>query len=55
MKNAADFIISGANNSTPANEIIENTKHSLELADQLIVLALSTLNEVEEKLGLSKK
>ncbi|MED0874791.1 hypothetical protein [Bacillus mobilis] len=55
MKNAADFIISGANNSTPANEIIENTKHFLELADQLIVLALSTLNEVEEKLGLSKK
>lgn len=33
MKNAADLIISGANNSTPASEIIENTKHSLELAD----------------------
>ncbi|PEC54236.1 hypothetical protein COK56_17195 [Bacillus cereus] len=55
MKNAADLIISGANNSTSANEIIENTKHSLELADQLIIITLSTLTEVEEKLGLSKK
>ncbi|WP_242236525.1 hypothetical protein [Bacillus cereus group sp. BfR-BA-01316] len=55
MKNAADLIIDGANNSTPANEIIENTKHALGLADQHIVIALSTLNEVEDKLGLSKK
>lgn len=55
MKNAADLIITGANSSTPANEIIENAKHSLELADQLIVIALSTLAEVEDKLGLLKK
>ncbi|MGD6888361.1 hypothetical protein [Bacillus mobilis] len=55
MKNAADLIITGANSSTPANEIIENAKHSLELADQLIIIALSTLTEVEGKLGLSKK
>jgi len=55
MKNAADLIIDGANNSTPSNETIENTKHVLGLADQHIVLALSTLNEVEVKLGLAKK
>lgn len=55
MKNAADLIIDGANNSTPSNETIENTKHALGLADQHIVLALSTLTEVEDKLGLSKK
>ncbi|EMI9086380.1 hypothetical protein QCI44_16570 [Bacillus cereus group sp. RP37] len=55
MKNAADLIIDSANNSTPSNETIENTKHVLGLADQHIVLALSTLNEVEDKLGLSKK
>ncbi len=55
MKNAADLIIDGANNSTSSNETIENTKHALGLADQHIVLALSTLNEVEVKLGLAKK
>lgn len=55
MKNAADLIIDGASNSTPSNETIENTKHALGLADQHIVLALSTLNEVEVKLGLAKK
>ncbi|HDR4424334.1 TPA: hypothetical protein QCP59_005248 [Bacillus cereus] len=55
MKNAADLIIAGANSSTPANEIIENAKHSLEIADRLIVNALSILTEVEDKLGLSKK
>lgn len=55
MKNAADLIIDGVNNSTPSNETIENTKHALGLADQHIVTALSTLNEVEDKLGLSKK
>ncbi|MEM5626247.1 hypothetical protein AAHB47_20075 [Bacillus wiedmannii] len=54
MKNAADLIIDGANNSTPSNETIENTKHALGLADQHIILALSTLNEVEIKLGLAK-
>ncbi|OOR21771.1 hypothetical protein [Bacillus cereus] len=55
MKNAADLIIDGYNNSTPTNETIENTKHALGLADQHIVIALSTLNEVEDKLGISKK
>ncbi|MFT9865228.1 hypothetical protein ACMZ5A_00780 [Bacillus mobilis] len=55
MKNAANLIIDGANNSTPSNETIENTKHALGLADQHIVLALSTLNEVEVKLRLAKK
>lgn len=55
MKNAADLIIDGVNNSTPSNETIENTKHALGLADQHIVTALSILNEVEDKLGLSKK
>ncbi|HHT7191304.1 TPA: hypothetical protein ACTZ5N_004797, partial [Bacillus cereus] len=55
MKNAADLIIDGATNSTPNSAIIENTKHALGLADQHIVIALSTLNEVEEKLGLAKK
>ncbi|KKZ92773.1 hypothetical protein B4147_2009 [Bacillus wiedmannii] len=55
MKNAADLIIDGASNSTPSNETIENTKHALGLADQHIVIALSILNEVEGKLGLTKK
>ncbi|MFA2814203.1 hypothetical protein AB1I91_10735 [Bacillus paranthracis] len=55
MKNAADLIIDGATNSTPNSATIENTKHALGLADQHIVIALSTLTEVEEKLGLSKK
>ncbi|QDQ05961.1 hypothetical protein [Bacillus sp. BD59S] len=55
MKNAANLIIDGANNSTPTNETIEKTKHALGLADQHIVIALSTLTEVEEKLALAKK
>ncbi|PFJ01783.1 hypothetical protein COI88_22720 [Bacillus cereus] len=55
MKNVADLIIDGYNNSTPTNETIENTKHALGLADQHIVIALSTLNEIKDKLGLSKK
>ncbi|PFS61723.1 hypothetical protein COK41_17330 [Bacillus cereus] len=55
MKNAADLIIDGTTNSTPNSAIIENTKHALGLADQHIVSALSTLTEVEEKLGLAKK
>ncbi|MGN5649118.1 hypothetical protein [Bacillus sp. Brlt_9] len=55
MKNAADLIIDGGINSTPNSATIENTKHALGLADQHIVIALSTLTEVEEKLGLSKK
>ena len=54
MKNAANLIIDGANNSTPTNETIEKTKHALGLADQHIVIALSTLTEVEEKLALAK-
>ncbi|CAM3930041.1 hypothetical protein BAQ48_04425 [Bacillus luti] len=55
MKNAADLIIDGTTNSTPNSAIIENTRHALGLADQHIVIALSTLTEVEEKLGLAKK
>ncbi|MBS9803276.1 hypothetical protein [Bacillus toyonensis] len=55
MKNAANLIIDGANNSTPTNETIEKIKHALGLADQHIVIALSTLDEVEDKLGLAKK
>ncbi len=55
MKNAADLIIDGTTNSTPNSIIIKNTKHALGLADQHIVIALSTLTEVEEKLGLAKK
>ncbi|PEX82755.1 hypothetical protein [Bacillus cereus] len=55
MKNAADLIIDKYNNPTSANKTIENTKHALGLADQHIVTALSTLNEIEDKLGLSKK
>lgn len=55
MKNAADLIIDGTTNSTPNSATIENTKHALGLADQHIVIALSTLTEVEEKLGLAKK
>jgi len=55
MKNAADLIIDKYNNSTPANEIIEETKQALGLADQHIVIALSTLNKIKDKLGLSKK
>ncbi|PFJ18261.1 hypothetical protein COD67_12205 [Bacillus cereus] len=55
MKNVANLIIDGANNSTPSNETIENTKHALGLPDQHIVIALSNLNEVEDKLGLSNK
>ncbi|MFC9446776.1 hypothetical protein ACFTSE_11305 [Bacillus cereus] len=55
MKNAANLIINGANNSTPTNETIEKIKHALGLADQHIVIALSTLDEVEDKLGLAKK
>ena len=48
MKNAADLIIDGATNSTLNSATIENTKHALGLADQHIVIALSTLTEVEE-------
>ncbi|MDF9463875.1 hypothetical protein NYE71_26165 [Bacillus sp. FSL K6-0273] len=55
MKNAANLIIDGTNNSIPTNETIEKTKQALGLADQHIVIALSTLNEVEDKLGLTKK
>ncbi|KAB2370186.1 hypothetical protein COL22_16120 [Bacillus thuringiensis] len=55
MKNAANLIIDGTNNSIPTNETIEKTKQALGLADQHIVIALSTLNEVEDKLGLIKK
>ncbi|GAB6435030.1 hypothetical protein bcgnr5390_57970 [Bacillus luti] len=33
----------------------ENTKHALGLADHHIVIALSTLSEVENKLGISQK
>ncbi|MGG0302255.1 hypothetical protein ABEY59_17685 [Bacillus albus] len=55
MKNAADLIIDGAKNSTLNSATIENTKHALGLADQHIVIALSTLTEVEEKLRLAKK
>ena len=54
MKNAANLIIDGANNSTSTNETIEKTKQALGLADQHIVIALSTLNEVKDKLGLTK-
>ncbi|PFA48717.1 hypothetical protein CN391_24340 [Bacillus anthracis] len=55
MKNAADIIIDGATNSTLNSATIENTKHALGLADQHIVIALSTVTEVEEKLALVKK
>jgi len=55
MKNAANLIIDGTNNSIPTNETIEKTTQALGLADQHIVIALSTLNEVEDKLGLTKK
>ncbi|KAB2451933.1 hypothetical protein F8160_03190 [Bacillus sp. CH126_4D] len=55
MKNAADLIIDGTKNSTLNSATIENTKHALGLADQHIVIALSTLTEVEEKLRLAKK
>ncbi|KAB2441586.1 hypothetical protein [Bacillus luti] len=55
MKHAADLIVDGANNSTLANETLENTKHALGLADHYIVIALSTLSEVENKLGISQK
>ncbi|MEC2920826.1 hypothetical protein [Bacillus tropicus] len=55
MKNAADLIIDGATNSTLNSATIENTKHALGLADQHIVIALSTVTEVEEKLALVKK
>ena len=55
MKNAADLIIDGVTNSTLNSATIENTKHALGLADQHIVIALSTLTEVEEKLALAKK
>ncbi|NKX10596.1 hypothetical protein [Bacillus cereus] len=55
MKNAANLIIDGTNNSILTNETIEKTKQALGLADQHIVIALSTLNEVEDKLGLTKK
>ncbi len=48
------MIIDGANNSTSTNETIEKAKQALGLADQHIVIALSTLNEVEDKLGLTK-
>ncbi|MDA2476968.1 hypothetical protein PDN61_12970 [Bacillus cereus] len=55
FKSAANLIIDGANNSTPTDETIEKTKQALGLADQHIVIALPTLNEVEDKLGLTKK
>ncbi len=36
-------------------KLLKKTKQALGLADQHIVIALSTLNEVEDKLGLTKK
>ncbi|KFN01127.1 hypothetical protein D0U04_07485 [Bacillus clarus] len=54
MKDAAESIIDGCNNSIPLNEAIENTKHALGLADQHIITALSTLNEIKDKLGITK-
>ncbi|MEN1936063.1 hypothetical protein AAIE21_10690 [Paenibacillus sp. 102] len=55
MGNAALSVIQSDKNGTPLDESIHNAKESLGLADQHIVIALSTLNEIEEILGITQK
>ncbi|HEK9099496.1 hypothetical protein KFD70_00180 [Bacillus pfraonensis] len=55
MGNAALSVIQSYNDGTPLDDSIHNAKESLGLADQHIVIALSTLNEMEEILRITKK
>lgn len=55
MENAALSVTQGLNNEKPLKDSLENATQSLGLADQNIVIALSTLAEVEGKLGITKK
>ncbi|PFZ11460.1 hypothetical protein COL60_07960 [Bacillus pseudomycoides] len=55
MENAALSITQGLNNEKPLKDSLENAAQSLGLADQNIVMALSTLAELEGILGITKK
>ncbi|KEK23459.1 hypothetical protein [Bacillus gaemokensis] len=55
MANAALSVTHSLNNEKPLKDGVENATQSLGLADQNIVMALSTLNELEEMLGITKK
>ena len=55
MENAALSITQGLNNEKPLKDSLENATQSLGLADQNIVMALSTLAELEGILGITKK
>lgn len=55
MENATLSVIQSFKNGTPLDQSIHNAKESLGLADQHIVIALSTLNEIEEILGVTQK
>ncbi|MGG3520426.1 hypothetical protein ABES33_10820 [Bacillus pseudomycoides] len=55
MENAALSITQSLNNEKPLKDSLENATQSLGLADQNIVMALSTLAELEGILGITKK
>ncbi|PEY37266.1 hypothetical protein CN354_13840 [Bacillus cereus] len=55
MENAALSVTQGLNNEKPLKDSLENATQSLGLADQNIVMALSTLAELEGILGITKK
>lgn len=55
MENAALSVTQGLNNEKPLKDSLENAAQSLGLADQNIVIALSTLAELEGILGITKK
>ncbi|EOW9527156.1 hypothetical protein ACO11K_000761 [Bacillus cytotoxicus] len=55
MKSAASSVSEHLSDGTPLNEISQNTLHPLGLADQNMVMALSTLSEINNILGIIKK
>lgn len=55
MKNAASSVSEDLSDGTPLNEISQNTLHPLGLADQNMVMALSTLSEINNLFGITKK
>ncbi|MCX2825120.1 hypothetical protein COM13_21135 [Bacillus pseudomycoides] len=55
MENAALSVTQGLNNEKALKDSLENATQSLGLADQNIVMALSTLAELEGILGIIKK
>lgn len=55
MENAAFSVMQGLNNEKTLKDSLENATQSLGLADQNITMALSTLAELEDILGITKK